>query len=148
MGDSCWMHMSIRKSDLAKAEKIFGGPLFEEEDEDGNELSGRMSEINYGGINQRELMKHGKIPFYGCHGAGGDYCECVFASFDGEMVDIPSVDECPVIVIGGDVDLAMLEAVAPPTNSVSGQITRIRKYFDLKEKAQELFEEDIQVTSA
>lgn len=172
MGDRCWMRMCFRKSDSRKIADILGadveGQVFDElnEHEHANYVEGQINEMNYGGLRPREEMTKAKIPFYGCHGPGYEYTEYVFASFDGEMVDIPALDATePVIAIADEEDLGMAgtlrpgwvrrtgetripEAVAVPTAHVSSQITRIRQYFDLVKKVKETFKEDVEVTTA
>jgi len=146
VGDRCWLEVNLRESDLNRLGRIFGAPPFDEIDESESHVTGFIGEINYGGLREREEMAQAKIPFHGSHGAGGEYPECVFASFDGKMTAVPSIERMPVITVNEE-DLNPVEGVGPPTRHVSDQVARIRRYYDLLKKVNAAFDEDLPVTT-
>jgi len=146
MGDSCWMHMTFRRSDLRKITDILG-PFDQTSDLDGY-VEGEINEINYGGLRERQEMAEAGIPFYGQHSAGGEYGEHGFVSFGGELVDVEIFGGTPVIIVN-ESDLTCLENVtAGVSPHISNQIKELRKYYDFLNNVKEAFRDDVQVTSA
>jgi hypothetical protein len=108
------MQITLRFEDLQTAERYLGpgdwsGDYLEVED---GVVRQEWSEANYAARDERlELAKTG-IPFYGMHGAGGDYGLYRFAAYDGKMMEWPTNCEWTLVVCAElGVDLEEAERV-------------------------------------
>jgi len=126
MGDKCWIQMIFRKEDQGKFEKILGD-CWDNTDEENGVMTGNAYEVNYGLYEEREELAETGLTFYGHHGAGGDYNDCVFACHNKHHVESNAdFDGRPVVAI----------------NTKTGEISQIdlsifynyrRVYLDAKE---------------
>ncbi len=107
MGDRCYLEITYRKDDHPAFQKILGwkdsmkwyDDVLEQND---TWIHVYADEVNYGLMSEREAIAQDGIPFFGWHGAGGDYECCLFAAADGEMADVVGTEERPRVGLRED----------------------------------------------
>ena len=113
MGDSCFLEITMRRSDLPRfASHIDAAPeekWWDRLDEDENRpeiVTVSVYEANYSWYDERMNTAKAEIPFYGYHAEGGEYGSYAFASLAGKLHEAPLSHE-------GDLMLAVDENLKP-----------------------------------
>jgi hypothetical protein len=111
MGDRCVVSLTCREQDVAKFEALG----FERDewsyDKDGLGVYMIGEEMNYAATTELETLAQEGVPFYGSHGAGGEYTENIFAAANGESVWVEHLNYLPAVAVNrdGTIDPSYLE---------------------------------------
>ncbi|MBT7067489.1 MAG: hypothetical protein HN919_14400 [Verrucomicrobia bacterium] len=133
MGDRCYLQLTLRRKDLDRFGAILNEPAGTKRwNEDVGEPAPGIVEIalheaNYALWDERELAAGDGIPFFGNHGAGGDYAGCEFVSLDGRQLEVYT-DREGMMCVQIDDHMRLLT-----------DIGLIRKYLEKQRSVQRLF---------
>ena len=130
MGDRCYLSMRFRKVDTPRVCEFFDEDLatFERgltDNQDGT-VTLEENEANYGYSDVRDCMAQAGIIFEGFHGAGDDYGEALFCSFDGVSYDADSIFQSGDPAVSVDRDTGEIN---------EAQLNRVREFVEARKKA-------------
>jgi len=91
---------------------MWKGQFWDEEEGDDGEVNATIYEANYGWYEEIHALAEAGLTFTVSHGAGGEYGPCVYACYQGDLVECSADwDGNPVAPVGKDgVDKKALEA--------------------------------------
>lgn len=104
MSDRCGLTIAFRKTDADRVKRILGqSGDWEFADDYETWMEVEFSEIDCGGLEEREALTRMDISFYGAHTGGCEYGPCRFASNGLEHVEV-EVDHNGrlIVVVGND----------------------------------------------
>ena len=100
MSDTCGFEIEFRREDLPKFTKVLDKHVYEGQwwDEDRSEPDDKMIvavvyEANYGWYDELQSLAAENLSFTARHGDGGEYGPCVYACYEGDMVECNSDQE-------------------------------------------------------
>ena len=94
MGDRCNLELTLRRTDLDRVNEVLNEPAGNKWWDEERSMSAEgivelvCLEANWALFDEREQLAQAGIPFFGHHGEGDDYAGCLFASLDGEQIEV------------------------------------------------------------
>ena len=130
MSNTCFLEITFPKADLPKFNKIlkkeiYNNVFWDDEIGDDNHIHAIIYEANYGWYNEIHALAAAGLTFTVSTGPGGDYGPCIYACYQGDLVECSADwDGNPVIIVG-------------PKGIDESELNEAIKYHQIKKKIEE-----------